>query len=266
MHMRWGELTSREMSALGTDETIAILPVGSLEQHGPHLTTDTDAFLAQHVAEEVAGRARELHVLVLPALWTGFSPHHLQFPGAVSLRSETLVQVITDLCESLNVQGLRRVLLLNGHGGNVPHLQAAAARVSSTRGMQVVVTSYFDGLGPLIAETCRDRPPDIGHAGEVETSLMLAACPERVREAVRSELPEVPRPPDPPQGFVFRDFAALTTMGYFGSPARATHQTGSRLMEAAIERVCALVRWMASGSGQRGESAPRERSRILPPQ
>ncbi|BAS28053.1 creatininase family protein [Limnochorda pilosa] len=244
--MRWGEQTSRELSALGTGETIAILPVGALEQHGPHLTTDTDAFLAQHVAEEVAERARDLHLLVLPALWTGFSPHHLRFAGSVSLRSETLVQVITDLCESLNLRGLRKVLLLNGHGGNVPHLQAAAARVSSTRGMLVVVTSYFDGLGPMIAETCRDRPADIGHAGEAETSLMLAACPERVREAVRRELPEVPRPPDPPQGFVFRDFAALTTRGYFGSPARATRATGSRLMEAAIEHVHAVIRWMAA--------------------
>lgn len=243
--MQWAAHTAAELAKPGAMPPVVVLPVGSLEQHGPHLTVDTDTYLVHTVACRAAERVSpNPRVLILPPLWTGFSAHHLAFGGTVSVKSETLIAVVYDICSSLIKQGYPRILVLNGHGGNVPHLQTAAARIRESLGGLPVVASYFDGLTTVFEAVCSERPADIGHAGEAETSMMLACDPTRVRHEVLVSLPPVPRQVHPSGVFLFRSFTELTPSGYVGAPSRATREKGNALLEAAVRRVADVLRWM----------------------
>ena len=115
--MRFEELTSPEVAALDRDETVFILPLGSVEQHGNHMPVGTDTLLAHSVSLAAAERSVG-ETAVLPPPWYGFSAHHMRFPGSITLKAETLMAVAEDIVGSLVAHGFRRILIVNGHGGN----------------------------------------------------------------------------------------------------------------------------------------------------
>jgi creatinine amidohydrolase len=129
--MRWEELSVPEIETLDRDRTVLLLPLGSVEQHGRHLPVGTDTMLASAVSAAASKRLPE-RIAVLPPSWYGFSPHHMHFPGTVTLRANTLLSVVEDIVGSLVAHGFKRVVLVNGHGGNIGLVDV----LSSTLGHQ----------------------------------------------------------------------------------------------------------------------------------
>ncbi|MET9189882.1 creatininase family protein [Streptomyces tendae] len=191
---RLTELTWREVRRAG-EQGIALLPIGSQEQHAGHLPMGTDTLLV----EEVLDRALAVldqepsapEVVRLPALPFGHSPHHL-FAVAVSLSAATLGAVLDDVLDSLVTSGYRRVMVVNGHGGNDEIMRLAVKRFALRARVTVAACSYWT----LTAGEDEAGRPDVtpGHAGWFETSLMLAARPELVRTPVPARTPVEPPP------------------------------------------------------------------------
>ena len=175
MENRLAYLTRLEVGERTGRGAICLVPVGSLEQHGEHLPVFTDTLLAEHVCFEAARRART-DVLVTPPLWTGLSPHHLRFGSTVTLSSETFSALVRETVASLRTW-CSRVLVVNGHGGNRGPLVTLGVEDG------VEAFSYWDLVKPARLNAL--FPFDlgsVGHAGEFETSEMLAAFPELVGE------------------------------------------------------------------------------------
>ncbi|MEV4378356.1 creatininase family protein [Streptosporangium sp. NPDC049644] len=186
--LRWSE-TDRDQLRRHLPGAVVVIPVGATEQHGPHLPTSTDALIAAAVADgatmAAAGRS-DRPLIVTPAIAWGASDHHLPYGGTLSLSPETLLAVICDLLRSIAAQGGRRVVLLNGHGGNVGVCHAAAAAGSTRFDLSVAHLDYW-----RLADT-EGEPPVPGHAGEFETSMILALRPDLVGpRAPRPQVPEV---------------------------------------------------------------------------
>ncbi|MFB7495916.1 creatininase family protein [Streptomyces sp. NPDC056161] len=192
--LRLNELTWREVRQAG-ENGIALLPIGSQEQHASHLPMGTDTLLVEAVVDRAldlfAREAAGPDVVRLPALPFGHSPHHL-FAAAVSLSAATLGAVLDDVLDSLVTSGHRRVMIVNGHGGNDEIMRLAVKRFALRAEVSVAACSYWT----LTSGESEAGRPDVtpGHAGWFETSLMLAARPELVRTPVPARAPVVPPP------------------------------------------------------------------------
>ncbi|MFD5238813.1 creatininase family protein [Streptomyces tendae] len=193
---RLTELTWREVRRAG-EQGIAVLPIGSQEQHAGHLPMGTDTLLV----EEVLDRALAVldqepsapEVVRLPALPFGHSPHHL-FAAAVSLSAATLGAVLDDVLDSLVTSGYRRVMVVNGHGGNDEIMRLAVKRFALRARVTVAACSYWTVTADEDEEEAGRPDVTPGHAGWFETSLMLAARPELVRTPVPARTPVEPPP------------------------------------------------------------------------
>jgi creatinine amidohydrolase len=203
-------------------EAIVIVPVGATEQHGPHLATGTDWILAQAIAEQAAALVHEQSprpLVIAPPMPYGASDHHLPFGGTLSISPETLLAVLLDLTRSLRADGGRRLVLVNGHGGNIGVCHAAAAAASTRYDVSVAHLDYW--------RLARDSGvPVPGHAGAFETALMLAQNAGFVNEPVER--------PDPPYGPTIDDVDLHTAEswrridGYTDRPELADQATGRK--------------------------------------
>lgn len=187
----WSDLTAADFAALDRERTIAVLPVAAIEQHGPHLPLSVDADIARGVIEAALPHlGAGLPVLFLPPQVVGFSPEHVAFAGTLTLRAETLIRVWTEIGDSVADAGIRRFVLLNTHGGQVGLLDPVARDLRARRGLMAFSTSWFqwplhDANGADVNQRFDAHEHRFGvHAGEVETSLMLAMAPDRVRMAL----------------------------------------------------------------------------------
>jgi creatinine amidohydrolase len=153
---------------------LAIVPVGSVEQHGLHLGLGSDWIEAWNIAIRVGEKT---DTLVLPVMSYGVSAHHQDFPGVITLKPSTLEEVIFEILTSLNRYGIERVVFINGHGGNTGAITAAARRAKEEYGILSAISHWWDIL--------RDKPifgqPVIAHAGYAETAFMLASRPKAVK-------------------------------------------------------------------------------------
>ena len=240
--MRYETMSSPELDSLDREGTVLMLPLGSVEQHGRHMPVGTDSAIAHALCLAVAERGGDR--FVLPPPWYGLSPHHMQFPGSVTLRAETMMALVGDIVDSLVAHGFGRILLVNGHGGNAGLVDL----VSSTLGhrhygaVRVVGLTYFQLAADEI-DTIRDSGPGgTGHAGEFETSVMLHLHPEQVNmdKAVACY-------PDPGSPYLstdltrggrvrtYHDFRDLSEAGVLGDPALASAEKGRRFFEACVD-------------------------------
>jgi creatinine amidohydrolase len=233
-------LTSPEIGACAPN-SIALLPVAAIEQHGHHLPVSTDTAIASEVARRAEASLPEKVVLV-PTLWAGNSHHHIDFPGTLSLRSETYIAVLVDLADCLLRSGFRKVLFLNGHGGNVTPLSEALYRTTMAhRGSDepwVVATSLWTVAAQALKSQTFMETPKITHACEYETSVMLAldetlvnmGLAKGVRTERRSRFYD-PLGYEPSRVSVSETFRQMTSCGAMGEPGRATADKGRKLLD-----------------------------------
>ena len=181
----WAGKTYSEIEAIAErDGSILIQPVGSVEQHGPHLPVSTDTICADALAHEGAATVvGELPVIVAPALWAGNSPYHVSFPGRIDVTFTTLVELYEEVAASALETGFDALLLLNGHGGNHNAIGGASKSIGLDHpDVEVLATTYFGLAAEIVAELRDSDPGGMNHAGELETSLMLHLRPDLVRE------------------------------------------------------------------------------------
>jgi len=184
----WADLSTADFVSLDRARAIAMLPLGATEQHGPHLPLSVDTTLVDGVvAAALPHLPADLPVLVLPTQAIGFSPEHTRFPGTLSLKAETLIRLWTEIGDGVADSGVHKLLLLNAHGGQVGALDLVARDLRARRGMLVYSSSWFnlplqDEAGQDLNAAFAPQEHRFGiHAGEIETSMMLALAPGRVR-------------------------------------------------------------------------------------
>lgn len=189
------EMTREEVRRIAPQAT-AVLPVGSIEQHGPHLPVWTDSL----VCETIASRAAELaasqtQVAVAPILHYGNSHHHFPFPGVLSLTSPTFLAAVTEILESLVLTGFRKLVILNGHGGNTEAISMVARDMVNRLGHPVCIATgaYWEiGRDALTANNLLANELIPGHAGHFETALVMAIRPDLVDMVALAQLANMP--------------------------------------------------------------------------
>ncbi|MFB6122206.1 MAG: creatininase family protein [Haloferacaceae archaeon] len=241
--VEWAGMTAAEVrDRAERDGSILVVPVASLEQHGPHMPTATDSILAEAVAHAGADRVHpDVPILVTPPVWTGYSPHHLSFGATVSLEYEHLLWLLDDVVAAAAANDFDAVLLLNGHGGNAALVASAAQMYGRAYGddVEVLGLTYFALARAFIDELRESDAGGIAHAGEMETSLMLHLRPDLVDEAAiegtRWELPYDLTEADLTRASpvsMYTEIADYTDSGALGSPELADAETGAAMYEA----------------------------------
>ena len=184
----WSYLTTTDFGLLDAARTVAVLPVAATEQHGPHLPLSVDTDLVTGiVAAALPQLAVDLPVLVLPTMAVGFSPEHARFAGTLTLKSETVIRLWTEIGESVAASGVKKLVLFNAHGGQVSVMDLVARDLRARLGLLVYSVSWFnlpmaDAQGRDVNALFSAAEHRFGiHAGDIETSMMRALRPDLVR-------------------------------------------------------------------------------------
>jgi creatinine amidohydrolase len=242
--LEWMKLTAAEVQAEAAADALLIIPVASLEQHGPALVTGTDIILGGNVALETAGKlvAAGHRALVTPVVWHGLAEHHMAFGGTVTLDSATFQAVLRHVVKSAARHGFKRVFLMNGHGGNSEAIGTAATDLAVEFGIRVGGGTYWH-MVPEVIEPLLEDQPTLMHACEAETSMVWNLLPEGVRPERLAEAhgPLSSRAPGQPAGLLMRrSFKEVTPSGVVGDARRASPEKGAALLDA-IAGKCAEV-------------------------
>jgi len=245
--MLWGEQTSPTIAGHDKD-AVVVVPIGSMEQHGQHLPVLTDTVLVTGVADGARAALPEDRFLWLPTLWLGCSEHHRHFPGTVSLPGDLYISVLEKIVEGLVADGYSRIVLLNGHGGNVVPGSQAIYNVTQRHDrpdLWVVLCTYWLTAAQGIRKVDIMETDRLTHACEYETSMMLVLRPDRVNmgKAVGGlrDFPSAyysPRSPSVSRVAVARGFHDMTTNGAMGDPSLATAAKGEALLNAIVPEIC----------------------------
>jgi creatinine amidohydrolase len=234
-------------------EVIAILPLGAHEQHGPHLPFETDSVIAGAIARRLAAAApSHIHIELLPVETVGYSVEHMDVDGTRSLRFDEAINRWIGIAQDCADRGIRRLMLLNAHGGNSPLMTIVATEARIRFNMLVVATSWTRFGVPDGVISPEDKAFDI-HAGEIETSVMLALRPDLVRaETVRdfhSRQVEFLQSfkhlrAYGPHAFGWK-MSDLNPDGAAGNASRATVEKGEALLSHAVSGLCELLQDMS---------------------
>ena len=224
----WKELTAEDLRAKAAANAIVILPVASMEQHGPHLPVGVDTFLCEAVCQGGAERAvQDVPVVVAPTLWCGMAEHHMAFGGTFTFDIPTYQAVLSAFLNSIKRHGFKRVFIVNGHGGNIAALNAFLPDFTRETGLTLYATTYFELSKDDLAQFLEDQK-SVHHACEVETSMMMVVAPATVKH---DRLPEAfgllngdPRKAFPASRF--DSFKELTPSGVVGDARRANAAEG----------------------------------------
>lgn len=243
----WNRMTAEELRAKAEADAIVVLPVASTEQHGPHLATGVDDILCSEICRRTAERLETegVPVVVAPTLWAGLAEHHVAFGGSFTLSLATYQALLRDLCRSIVRAGFKRIIIVNGHGGNMSALNAFSAELTREVGAPIPIATYWLLAEEAFGSILEDQR-SILHACEGETSMMMAVRPELVD---RSRLGEAVGPQAQRAGSVlnqplhrWRSFKELTPTGVFGDARRASPEKGESLFEAAADALAGRLK------------------------
>ncbi len=239
----WGEMSWPEIKERIGKVDVALLPVGSIEQHGPHLPLDTDAFDANYLARRIAEACSDPKPLVLPLIPYGVSYEHDEFPGTICVDNATLARLVREIGLSAARNGINKLVTINGHGGNDPALNFAAQAI--TRDARIFVCVDTGETSDFDIRCITETPNDI-HAGEIETSTSLSVRPGLVRmdRAVRS----IPRFSNRYLDFTSKRGVSwyvhtkrISASGIIGDPTKASREKGDRCWSLMIAHLVSLV-------------------------
>lgn len=248
--LEYGRLSWPEVRRAAGEGRVPIVPIGTLEDHGRHLPIDTDVRIVEAICREAALRVVDETVL-LPAMVHGYSPHHMDFPGTVTIAWDTFCRYCTDVTTSLLRHGFERVLLVNGHGSN-QNLVEMAARLAMVEHPETLVGACFYLTGPdasrTIAETRESERGGIAHACELETSLYLhidEAAVDMSQAVDERGYPETENAwldwSDGPLK-VMPWWSSFSDSGVQGDATKATAAKGKALFDAAADEIASYVR------------------------
>ena len=237
MHNEWRKLRADQLREQARHNAIVILPVASLEQHGPHLPVEVDSILGETVAARTAAKLIEqaTPAVVLPVIWTGLSEHHMSFGGTVTLDNATFSALIEAVVQSVLRHGFRRIALLNAHGGNENALRTITGHLTPKLGLPIVQFTYWYAAAAAIARILQTQG-GLQHACEAETSMMMAARPDLVA-ADRIPLAKTNTTPDVSDlvgggVYMWRSIASRSASGVISNPEAATAEKGEALFDA----------------------------------
>ena len=243
------DLTWPEVKEAAEKGKIPLVPVGSTEQHGPHLPLITDIFLAYTICVKAAEKDPE-DLLVMPPICYGYSEHHMDFPGTISIRGDHLMDYVYDVCKSLSYHCFKRIIIANGHGGNTPFLDVVMRKLTNETSS---IYAMFPWWNLVLKEASKLResefPGGMAHSGELETSMMLYLKPESVHfdRAVKdigfqkSQFIWFDLMRKSPVRFSER-FSRISKTGTIGDPTVATAEKGHRILDAAVKNLVKFAR------------------------
>jgi creatinine amidohydrolase len=252
----WADLTTADFASLDLARAIAVLPVAAIEQHGPHLPLSVDTDIVNGVvAAAVPHVPTELPALFLPTQAVGFSPEHNRFAGTLTLKSETLIRLWTEIGECVAASGVKKLVLFNAHGGQVGAMDLVARDLRARLGMLVYSVNWFnlplmDANGQDVSAMFSADEHRFGiHGGEIETSMVLALKPDRVRmaqaeyfrsasQARAADFPILGNGRSAKLGWQMQDYNAEGAVGNAGA---ATAEKGRILLDAAGRGLAALL-------------------------
>jgi len=235
-----------------TKDKVILLPLGAIEQHGPHLSVSTDTDIVTQIAQQIE-KILPNEVLLCPTLPFGSSHHHLSFGGTISIAPELYTQVLIDLVNSLVISGFQKIVLLNGHGGNItPAKQALAVlskRFDVTHQPTIALATYWEVGGKAFAGEPPMQSPALSHACEYETSMMLHLFADKVWmvRVERAQRPEsngyIPWEDDEPyRGVtVFKQTEFISSNGSSGEPQLGTAEKGKHLIDHAVKALVTFI-------------------------
>ena len=197
-----------------------------MEQHGNHLPVNTDANCCLEIAKRAAQAIDEFPLLVLPPIWTGYSPHHMTYPGSITLRYHTFVELLTQVATSVHAHGFRKILFLNGHGGNSAIVAAMRIKLAAEERLSCIATTYWDlpSVSEQIKKVSQSDKGFIGHGGEIETSLQLYLQPELVDQGAATWVP-----------------------GLWGDPSTGAREKGESIVKIVVDALVKFLREYHSG-------------------
>jgi creatinine amidohydrolase len=248
----WKELSAEDLTALAARDAVVVLPVASMEQHGPHLPVGVDTILcegvckaaAELVAKAGAGQPKARPAIVAPTLWCGMAEHHMSFGGTFTFDIPTYRAVLLAMLRSIERAGFRCVVIVNGHGGNMSALNAFLPDFARESRLHLYATTYFmlavEEMKPFL-----DRQNGVRHACEVETSMMMALAPDLVKPERLAEahgpMFDDTRSVLAPDWQSFREIMALSPNGVIGDARTATPDKGRGLIAACAVALAAKL-------------------------
>jgi creatinine amidohydrolase len=247
----WAGRTANDIRAVGRAAgSVAIIPVGSIEQHGGHLPTATDTILVDAVARAGAERAVDsMPILVTPPVWSGLSPHHMDLGGTLTLSAETMLRMLRDIAAAVLSNEFDALFLLNGHGGNIAPIGTSVMDIGrDASDAEILGATYFQLAQPFIDEIRDSETGGMSHGGEFETSLMLYLQPELVRlDDAKAEQKQAAYRWCGADMFesgplsVYRPFSSYSDTGAIGAPDAATHDKGEQIYQRLCEELEAIL-------------------------
>ncbi|MEM1300330.1 MAG: creatininase family protein [Pseudomonadota bacterium] len=242
--VEWARLKAHELRALADENAVVILPIASIEQHGPHLPVMTDTRLGHEIAVQSARKAYPKRAtLVTPVVWSGLSQHHMPFGGTLILSHNTFRRVIRDLVDCLIRHGFHDILISNSHGGNIVAMNQICDELAPSRDVTLVATTYPTETGEVFQEILEDQP-GMQHACEAETSMMMALEPDLVDTSDLASLNTHRN-----EGFLkagnasyrWRPFTSSTGNGVSGMPGKSSVEKGEKIIEVCSDAIAALI-------------------------
>jgi creatinine amidohydrolase len=238
--MRFHEMTWPLLREVPRERTVVLAPIAACEQHSRHLPTYTDTLLVTAIAEAAEQRLPQ-QVLLLPTLWLGASAHHLRFGATLSAELDTHITMIADLLTPLLEDGYQRLLVLNGHGGNIDTMHVALRRLQPRyRDRLLSAASYWEISEKELAVLAQGPRKSMGHACEFETAMVMALRPELVRRDDIQDDPPIEEPALRGLYLAF-DMRQRTDHGAVGYPEQANAEKGRAFLATAIDRTVEVI-------------------------
>ena len=247
---RYEEFTWPEIREAVAQKRVAVLPVGTVEQHGPHLPLITDVLTATEMSRLAVERIPQEAVLMPPVFYS-FNEHHLDFPGTIAVEGQTIVNYVTDIGKSLAHHGFRKILLVNGHGSNVPFLDVAARNITNKSDAICAMVPWWNLVPKDLLKELRESeyPGGMAHGCELETSVLLylrgdLVQMDKAEKDISFQATEFfywdLQAPSPV--FFQEWFSRYSRTGTVGDPTKASKEKGKRFVEAVVERLVALLK------------------------
>ena len=246
------EMSAHELEQFISHETVGLLIFGACENHGDHMPFGSDFIMPFELAKRVAARYGK-KMVIFPPIPYGVSSHHKDFFMTVSFEPDTMMNVIRDILQSLINNNIRRILIINGHDGNIAPIELAS-RIIKERNPRVVIScleSWWTLVGSIDKDLF-DVWEGLGHGGEAETSAMLAVRPDLVNMAVAPK-DVIPKLPDNVR--IYWKFNELTETGATGAPRKATRTKGDRIISILENVLLAFILDMEKNQWRYGIAA-----------